>query len=364
MNPKKKKQALFLYFELAGYFVACLQKLVKLYDVEAHVVRLPVNPVAPFKFESGDGIFYYERKDYNLKTLAELVIKINPDFIFCNGWADKDYVSICKLWNGKIPTVLTLDNPWRCTIKQIIATLIGPFYLPGIFSHAWVPGKPQVIYSEKLGFKPEQIITGMYSADFDLFNTYYQIHKTEKEKKFPKRFLFIGRYTKLKGVKEMWQAFVELQNEMPNDWELWCIGKGELDADFPKHNKIKNFGFVQPKALDDYIVQTGVFLLPAYYEHWGVVVHEFAIAGFPLLCSTTTSAATTFLKDNYNGYFHKPYSVSEIKTAMKKIIELPETKLIEMGNNSHELSCQITPETWSKTVWDFCNLQLVDRVKN
>lgn len=346
MNPKKKK-VLFLYFELAGYFVACLEKLVELYDVEVHVIRYPVNPVAPFKFENSGTIFYYERKNYDNNQLMELAKKIDPGFIYCSGWMDKGYVEVCKNFKGTIPTILTLDNPWRNTLKQNIASLFGGRYLKKIFSHCWVPGKPQVMYCKKLGFKDEQIKDGMYSADIKLFNQYYEQFREQKAKSFPRRIIYVGRYTKLKGTKELWQAFVELQNEMPNEWELWCLGKGEYDSDFPVHPKIKNIGFVQPKELSKYIEQTGVFILPAYYEHWGVVVHEFAAAGFPLICTTTTSAATKFLKDGYNGFFHAPHSVNAIKEALKKIISLSQEELVIMGDHSHQSGQEITPTTWS-----------------
>jgi glycosyltransferase involved in cell wall biosynthesis len=131
---------------------------------------------------------------------------------------------------------------------------------------------------------------------------------------------------------------------------LWCLGKGELDDEFPKHEKIKNFGFVQPSELRYCIENTGVLILPAHYEHWGVVVHEFAAAGFPLVCSTTTGAATTFLKDGFNGFFHEPYKVKDIYNAMKKIISLPDEKLFEMGVNSTVMAKKITPDTWANTI--------------
>jgi glycosyltransferase involved in cell wall biosynthesis len=357
LQPKKK--ALFLYFEMAGYFVACLQNLVKQYDVEAHVVRYPVNPVAPFKFDSGDGITYYERKDFDKEQLRALIKSINPDFIYCNGWMDKEYVKVTKQYKGKIPTVLTFDNPWLGTLKQRVASITAPFILPKIFSHCWVPGSPQITYAKKLGFKDSQLFTGMYSADYGLFDGFYKNSIAEKEKKFPHTFLFVGRYTKLKGVKEMWQAFIEFQNETPCDWELLCIGKGEFDNEFPQHPKIKNVGFVQPTELEKYIKQTGVFLLPAYYEHWGVVVHEFAIAGYPLFCSTKTSAATTFLKDGINGFVHEPCSADAIKETFKKFTQLSDEKLIDMAHQSHQLSKIISPDTWSKTVWDFVKMEIV-----
>ena len=53
---QKKKKALFLYLEPAGYVEACLKKTVQLFPVEAHVVRYPLDPNAPFKFEEIENV--------------------------------------------------------------------------------------------------------------------------------------------------------------------------------------------------------------------------------------------------------------------------------------------------------------------
>ncbi|MBL0340385.1 MAG: glycosyltransferase [Bacteroidetes bacterium] len=102
-----------------------------------------------------------------------------------------------------------------------------------------------------------------------------------------------------------------------------------------------------------FIADTGVFILPAYYEHWGVVVHEFAAAGFPLICSTTTSAATKFLNDGKNGYFHQPCSVDSLVEVFMKIMLTPTEKLVQMGTASAEIASTITPDTWCDTAIEF-----------
>lgn len=350
-----RKKALFLYLEPAGYVEACLKRMVDTYPLDAYVVRYPLDPNAPFKFEEVEHITYYDRSKFEGEKLDALLAEINPDFIFCNGWIDKGYVNATKKYSGKIPTVLSFDNLWEGKLKQHVASFTAPFVLPKIFSHCWVPGEPQVVYAKKLGFKDDVVFTGMYSANFDLFNTYYNNLKAQKEKVFPKRIIFVGRYIAIKGIRELWQAFVELHKEMPNEWELWCLGKGPLGNEFPMHDKIKNVGFVQPKEFENYLAQTGVFILPTYDEHWGVVVHEFAIAGYPLILSTKAPAGTAFLREGENGYYHEPKNIESIKNVLKKIIALPDNKLAAMGNKSHELSKSMTPDTWANTVWEIIN---------
>ncbi len=354
-SHQPRKKALFLYFELAGYFISSLRQLTTSYDVDAHVVNYPVNAVAPFQFEKPDNIYFYERASFNRESLIKWIEELKPSFIFCCGWIDKDYVAACKYFSGSITTVLSLDNPWQGKIKQHIAGIIGKIYLSRIFHYAWVPGQPQVNYCKQLGFAKNAIFTGLYAADLQWFNQQYELNKAAKEKSFPKKLLFAGRYTEHKGVKEMWNAFVRLHNETPNEWELWCLGKGELEHLLPKHDKIKNFGFVQPAQLGSFISQCGVFILASRLEHWGVVLHEFAAAGMPIISSDKTSAASSFLVDKKNGWLQKAGDEESMLQCFKQMIAASNSELNVMATNSHQLAQSISPKQWAATAWMLLN---------
>lgn len=354
-QPTPKKKALFLYYELAGYVVACLEKLAATFPVEVHLVRYPVVQVAPFNISLSENIHLYERKEYNDQALVDLTEKINPDFVFVCGWADKGYLAVAKQLKKRVPVVLTLDNPWLGTLKQHIAGILGQFYLPRLFTHCWVPGEPNAVYARKLGFRGNKLYTGMYSADTELFKKYEREISSRKSEHFPHRFIYVGRYTELKGIRELWSAFSKLSAEERKDWELWCLGKGELEHELPVHPAIKNIGFVQPDKLAPYLEQTSVFILPTHYEHWGVVVHEFAAAGFPLVCSTKTSAATFFLHEGKNGFFTEPKSELSVREALLKVISCSDEELKKMGEASKREAEKITPLTWAETVWKILN---------
>src|ERR1700744_813818 len=92
----KQRNIVFLYTEIAPYFLACCNKLAEEYPVNIHVVRYPVNNEAPFTFSSQQKINLYNRKDYILTSLLHLVEKINPSIIVCSGWIDKEYLQVCK----------------------------------------------------------------------------------------------------------------------------------------------------------------------------------------------------------------------------------------------------------------------------
>jgi len=348
----KRFKILYLYSELAEYFVACIRHLEKNYDVEIHLVRWPVNSEAPFLFEFPENVKVYERNSLNGTELVDLAKKIDPDLIYCCGWMDKGYLNICKMFNNRIPVLGGMDNHWTGSLKQQLAKLLSPFTIQRYFTHMLVAGEPQRVYAKKLGFSDKQIIEGYYSADYYKFYEIYKQFKEKKENQFPHKFLFVARYIEKKGLKDLWKAFIQLDDERSMDWELWCCGSGDLEKDKPAHKKIRHFGFVQPEELAVIAAQTGVFVLPSHFEPWGVVVHEFGAAGFPMICSHEVGASTKFLNQDENGFKFKAGDIEALKSAMRKITELSDNELIAMGKKSVELASGITPETWSKNQID------------
>lgn len=349
----ERKKIVFLYTELATYFLACIEKLLQHPNVEAHIVYWPVNKEAPFNFSFSENSKIYNRSDFHSpEKLLELINNIQPSTIYCSGWIDKTYLKICKEYKKKIPVIVGFDNQWKGSLKQYFAVLISPFKISNHFTHCWVPGELQYEYALRLGFKKENILTGLYSCDYNFFHNQYLANKKSKQNQFPKRFIYVGRYVKHKGIKNLWQAFIEFQNEKANDWELWCLGTGDIEP--IDHPKIKHFGFVQPNDLIQHIKETGVFVLPSHFEPWGVVVHEFAAAGFPIVCSDAVGAKTAFVEHNVNGYIYKAGDISELKNQLRKIMELRDEKLFQMAEKSIEKAKQITPEIWSEKLIKLC----------
>jgi glycosyltransferase involved in cell wall biosynthesis len=335
---------LFLYTELAGYFLACVRELVR-QGHEVHIVRWPVNKEAPFEFAFGEGITVYNRSDYNDKQLQALAASIAPDAVVCSGWIDRDYVKVCNQLKKTAVTILALDNKWQGSLKQQFARIISPFTLKRIFKFAWVPGALQAAYARKLGFSENNIRNGFYSADTPFFAAYHDAYKAAKQQHFPHRFIFAGRYYDFKGVRELWQAFAELKEEQPNDWQLWCLGTGDVPP--AEHPAIHHFGFVQPNDLHTYLEQTGVFVMPSRVEPWGVVLHEFAAAGFPLVCSSNVGAVNQFVKEGENGFVFSAGDAKNIKAALLKVINTSDENLVQMGETSAVLGKTISPQSWA-----------------
>lgn len=342
---KESKRILFLYSELAEYFVSALKVLLEQENVEVIVVHWPINPEAPFKFNFPKSANFIDKSTLTFNELNELVSSFKPHTIISSGWMDKDYLRVCKKNFNKATTVVSLDNHWRGSLKQRILSFLSPFYLKRVFKTAWVPGDLQLKYAHKLGFKDAE--KHFYAPDI----SYYQDAKTSNPK--PHRFLYIGRYVNHKGIYEMWEAFKQLKQEDKNDWELWCLGTGEEYENRVEHESIKHFGFVQPTEILDYLKKTSVFVLPSKFEPWGVVVHEMAAAGLPLLLSDKIGSKSSFLREGLNGFEFKGGSINDLKKAMLKIINLSDEELQEMGEESSKLAQVVNQSLWAKTVVEF-----------
>ncbi len=353
------KRILFLYTELAPYFLACVDRLVKDHNVEVHIVRWPVNKEAPFELVSGDRVKVHER-DEDDRALLKLAGDLAPDAVFASGWVDKGYLKVCRALRaqGK-PVVMCSDTAWRGDARQIAACIAARLWIKRTFSHAWVTGHAQAIYVRKLGFAKQDVKTGFYSADVDRFAPLFERFKQSKQQDLPHRFLCVARYIPTKGHQLLCDAFAELReaNEA-GDWELWIAGAGELleqvrNSRSGKHPRIKHLGFVQADAMPEVMAQCGVFVLPSIYEPWGVVVQEHACAGFPLLLSDAVGAADRFLVDGENGHRFTAGDKEALKNAMHRMMRSSDDELRAMGEKSHALGGKWSPREWAATAMSF-----------
>lgn len=346
-------KVLVLYTRLAGYFMACIRELSK-HVAEIHIVCKPPDNNAPFNFEYPENVFIHTRTSFSNQSLLRFVETLQPSVITSSGWRDLGYLKVCKLMHGKIPTVLLMDNKWRNSLKQRIFCGFSHKWLTSVFSSVWVPGPSQKLYASYLGFKPEAVFEGLLSADSEFFRQ-YALYRLEAGI-FPQRFLFIGRYKKEKGIDLLIRAFIELQNEQPNNWELWCAGTGPLVNKIVPHPKIRHLGFVQPQHMHNLLEKTGVFILPSRFEPWGVVVQEMAVAGFPLIVSSEVGAAVNFVDKN-NGYVFVNKNVESLKVAMKNIIGMNNQQLKQMAGNSAQIGLSHTTQKWVETIFKIINRQ-------
>lgn len=345
-NSPVRKNILILYLELAYYTLKCCEELARKYDVNVHIIRMPVNKVAPFRFDvENKRVVLYDVRDFDLDKLRDLYKLIRPELVICSGWTNKLYLRICREICKETITIIGFDTQWNGSIRQQVGTIYARFMITPYFHYAFVPGTLQAKVAAKLGFKYKQILFGFYAADINTFDDAYCSNLNRS-----KVLLFAGRFSKEKGVKDLCDVFIELKNAGElQDWQLWCIGTGE--EILPEHPAIKNLGFKQPSELKEVMKEPGIFVLPSTYEPWGVVVQEFAAAGFPMICSDAVGSTEVFLENGKNGLLFKAGNKMDLRDKIKKMCNLNAETLMQMSEQSYKLSKKMSPETWADQLY-------------
>jgi glycosyltransferase involved in cell wall biosynthesis len=342
-------RVVFLYTELADYFLKCLESCGT--DFEFLVIHWPTNKEAPFQFIVPKNTKLLHRESKSKAELIETIIAFQPQLICCSGWIDKDYIAIAKALKSKhIKTCIALDNHWNDSIKQNIARVISRITIKKYFDFAWVPGSSQSLYAKKLGFKENQIKLGYYCADTNRFSNVFKKRQENAEVKNKHICLFVARYVSHKGIYDLWEAFIETKKTQINDWELWCIGTGAEWDNRIEHPSIKHLGFKQPNELTSYLIQADVYVLPSHFEPWGVSVHEMALSGLPLLLSNKVGAAEKFLIENKNGYVFEAGNILQLTAYLQKMTTLTDMQLREMAVNSHDIGLSLSHKDWKNTL--------------
>ena len=337
------KRVVFLYTELADYTLFALEELSK--STKVFIVHYPINPDAPFQFNIPKNITCLSRSGLTHSKLSAWVFNIKPHLLICSGWSDGLYLQTVMAWNKPERSILCMDTLWNNRPRQWLACIISRWTLTRWFKTAWVPGGLQNRYAQKLGFK--SIFTGFYCCRHSLYLPVFEERK--KTALAPtKVLLFIGRYHAQKNVIALWKSFMELSENEGSDWELWCVGTGPETP--VKHSKIKHFGFLQPQETIKLISQSHAFILPSQFEPWGVVVHEMACAGLPLILSNAVGCAEQFLIPEKNGFIFDSKSEQSLKDVLKKLFETSAEIRTAMGVASHEQSKSITVTQWVQTL--------------
>lgn len=338
---KNKLKILYLYSELVGYQIPIFKEFVTKYNADVHVMSWDKNKIKPYIPELISGVTYYKRSDYSKEKILSLAFHIKPDIVYISGWMDKAYMYVTKrLKKKKIPIVTAFDDIWTGSARQKLGALLFPFYFKKYFTYAWVAGAYQFEFAKKMGFKNNEIIFDMLSADTSLFS----IKKNQKSS-LQKSFLYVGNFRKVKGVDILIEAFKIYKKEFYGQWNLICIGNGELESLLMNVPGIKLYPFLTSPEIIDISSKSDVLILPSRHDQWGVVVHEFTCLGMPLLLSENVGAKSALFINGFNGFEFKNNSAKELAKQMCRFEKLSFKDLELMGHNSHQLSKKISVST-------------------
>jgi glycosyltransferase involved in cell wall biosynthesis len=342
-----KKNILFLCAQPAGYLLDCIDAIDRdKYDITC--IFLDEDTLAPFDLSKYKDInFNRISKNIRLDKLLSLIL-FQPHLIFVAGWAIKAYIKLIKLYNkSNISIVLMIDTPWLNSKKQKIFSIYFRYFIKSLFSFIWVPGESQVEYSIKLGFKRDEIFTGLYTTQHKLFGNNLNLERFHSSSK--KTLLYAGRLVSYKGVKTLVNVWNTLTIDERNGWKVLIVGNGP-EAMYCINSGLNVVPFVQPNELSQIMQQSHAYYLGSIIENWGVSVHDASAAGLPLILSSGVISGRTFLKDSENGFLFKPNDETDLRKKMLKLFNLSNEDLVKMSNYSITVSNTHSVENWLKTI--------------
>lgn len=346
------RKVLVLYRELAGYIVNCLEYVAKKENIQIEIVAYPIVAEAPFQFSFSDRITVHRRSDVSDEKLASMVSSGQYELIFCGGWFDKGYLNAIKS-KGNTPAVIGFDKQWKGSLKDHLATLYLRIKVTPLFDFAFVPGSEQVKFASKMGFSQAKIKTGIYVCDNPRFDRVFERRKNNPEQ-IKHRVIYAGRYIPEKDIANLMNVAAEILNERNDNWEFHFIGTGALWEQRIKHPKITHHGFLDGSKLDELMVTGSLFILPSLFEPWGVVVNEFAMAGYPLILSNQVGARTSLLSDE-NGIVFPAANRDAMKKALNDMMNLEADVLLKYGEKSHNLAKKINEEGFANSIIQMMN---------
>ena len=320
------------------YMEAVIKSLVVDFGNDVCVVSWDKKRLTPHVPQYPNTVKSYDRSKLDEVDLKRIIVNFQPNVIYVSGRMDKGYLKAIKSVGPTVPVVMGMDNQWLGSLKQYIQIVLSSILFRKYFTHVWVPGQRQYRFARLLGYPSNKIINYLYSGDIELFS------HSRREFGKVKKVIFLGRLEKVKGLDKLLQAWKALNAEYKKDWRLVLIGKGSLSSLAEKIEGVELTGFLKQKEILQLLQSDCFFCLPSRKEPWGVVVHEMAAAGLPLILSKEVGAGDHFLINGYNGILLENLSTSTIKISLEKLMKLSFSDRQVLGGRSRKLSEQINPE--------------------
>lgn len=350
------KRILMLYAEVMPYNIAAYKALVDCRpDVEIDLVSYGSDKkLTPYEPPVIERINLYKESKICLKDLIDLYKKHKYEMIYICGRMEKKYLNLCLFVKRHFKNVIVIgqtDEQFVGSLKQSIVKIFSKFLYRRYFDKIFVPGFFQYEYMRYIGFRKSQILIGAYTANVKPFHKFYQENKMfKKGNSASLKLLFLGRLEKEKGLSQLLNVISQLNAALTRKIEIKVIGSGSLLALVKSYSFVDYHQFASQEKIIELLKDVDFFILPSTYEPWGVVIHEMAAAGIPIICSDSCGARSAMVINNYNGYVFKSQDDNDLKKVILQAVNVEEKRLKQFGQRSYELSSSITPDVWAETM--------------
>jgi glycosyltransferase involved in cell wall biosynthesis len=279
------------------------------------------------------------------RALVRTVTTFDPDAVLMSSWNyARSYRAVMRAVRPDVVRVIIMDNLWRAAPRQWLGRALHRFYVDPVADAVFVPGDRTEFYARRLGFGISDIIRGSLSADVDLFHSG---PRPGHELAGHRAFLYVGRLVWHKGADLLGAAYRRYRELTDDPWDLHVAGTGPFDEHVRSIPGVTMHGFLQPPQIAELMRAVSCFALTSHIEPYGVVVHEAAAAGLPILCTEFSGAGPSYVQDGANGWLVPAGDSESWAQAMLRMSTSDGSRLAAMSDVSRALSQRITPAIWA-----------------
>jgi glycosyltransferase involved in cell wall biosynthesis len=145
-----------------------------------------------------------------------------------------------------------------------------------------------------------------------------------------RKFVFVGRYERRKGVEELSEVIKQLS--LNEDFSFEFIGGIPAKRKIISSNVHYHGSISDVQKIKNILSEADVLICPSYSEGMPTVILEAMASGLAIIASNV--GAVSEQVDSSNGILIKPGDKADLKNAMVSFIKEPEAQLLIMKQNS------------------------------
>lgn len=313
--------------------------LLILYGYGSEAVNIVLNDnnkwLFDFKFIN-EGDANKRNKFLTFINLVKLLSNIQYKKLLFAGWLAPEYnllsFFVPKSKNAMICESSILDVSFKGITGKIKKTIINRMnsVLPS--------GTPHKELFESIGFKGNIHITGSVG----IFNKPPHDNRITNS---PLKYLYVGRLVDVKNISMLIDEFNR------NGKSLTIVGSGNLEKELKAIAKfnITFKGFINNEDLGAVYQAHDVFILPSYYEPWGLVVEEALYWGLPVIVSDRVGSGIDMVRNLGTGLIFASKNIDSLNQCIN-----------DMENNYIKFVSKVKAIDWGARDRKQVNAYLID----
>jgi len=248
------------------------------------------------------------------------------------------------LWKG-VPLMLETDMGPRGRKSLPLYKRANQFIYQKLSTLVLAKTKDAVTQSSKVHFVP-------HAVDSDIFKP--------KRKEASKRLtvLFVGIPSYTKGIDLLAAALGRVSKSSLMRLRIVGVEKQNISAirkqirESGYNGEVDLVGFRDGVNLLKEYQRADLFILPSRFDTYGVVAHEAACCGLPLLLSKYAGASSNLILEGENGFIVDPYDCVAFGNKIDKILGNKKLRLA-MGKKSRRIGVSYDVKRQAKNVAEF-----------